>query len=92
MKNYYVYILSNEAKTLYIGITNNLERRIYEHKNKLIDGFTKKYNLTKLVYYETTSEVKDAITREKQLKGWLRMKKITLIDESNPGWDDLSLS
>ena len=57
MKNYYVYILSNEARTLYIGITNNLERRMYEHKNKLIDGFTKKYNLTKLVYYEMTTEI-----------------------------------
>ena len=92
MMNYYVYILSNEARTLYIGITNNLERRMYEHKNKLIDGFTKKYNLTKLVYYETTTEIRDAIAREKQLKGWLRIKKIIVIEESNPGWDDLSLS
>ena len=92
MKNYYVYILTNEARTLYIGVTNDLERRLYEHKNKLIDGFTKKYNLTKLVYYETTIDIRDAITREKQLKGWLRIKKITLIEESNPGWDDLSLS
>ena len=82
MKNYYVYIVSNEARTLYIGITNNLERRLYEHKNKLINGFTKKYNLTKLVYYETTIDVRDAIAREKQLKGWLRIKKITLIEES----------
>ncbi len=92
MKNYYVYILSNEARTLYIGITNNLERRRYEHKNKLIHGFTKKYNLTKLVYYETTTEIRDAIAKEKQLKGWLRIKKIILIEESNPGWDDLSVS
>jgi putative endonuclease len=91
MRNYYVYILSNEAKTLYIGVTNNLERRIYEHKNKLINGFTKKYNLTKLVYYETTDDIRDAIYREKQLKGWLRIKKILLIEENNPGWDDLSL-
>jgi len=91
MKNYYVYILSNEARTLYIGVTNNLERRLYEHKNKLINGFAKKYNLTKLVYYETTTHVRDAIAREKQLKGWLRIKKIALIEEST-GWDDLSLS
>ena len=92
MKNYYVYILSNEARTLYIGVTNNLERRLYEHKNKLICGFTKKYNLTKLIYYETTTNTRDAIYREKQLKGWLRSKKIALIEESNLGWDDLSLS
>lgn len=91
MKNYYVYILSNESRTLYIGVTNNLERRLYEHKNKLTDSFTKKYNLTKLVYYETTDDINDAIHREKQLKGWLRIKKIMLIEEDNPGWDDLSL-
>ena len=92
MKNYYVYILSNEARTLYIGVTNNLERRLHEHKNKLISGFTKKYNLTKLVYYEETTDIRSAIDREKQLKGWLRIKKVTLIEEMNPGWDDLSLS
>jgi putative endonuclease len=89
MKNYYVYILSNTARTLYIGVSNNLEHRIYEHKNKLISGFTKKYNLTRLVYYETTNDIKDAIYREKQLKGWLRSKKIALIEENNPGWDNL---
>ena len=92
MKNYYVYLLSNEARTLYIGVTNNLERRISEHKSKLIKGFTKKYNLTKLVYYETTTDIRDAIYREKQLKGWLRSKKISLIEKENPGWDDLSSS
>ena len=92
MKNYYVYILSNISKTLYIGVTNNLERRLYEHKNKLIDGFTKKYNLTKLVHFETTTDIRSAIYREKQLKGWLRSKKIALIEENNPGWDDLSSS
>ena len=68
MKTYYVYILSNNSKTLYIGVTNNLAIRISEHKNKLIDGFTKKYNLTKLGYYETVDDVKSAIRREKQLK------------------------
>ena len=92
MKNYYVYILSNEAKTVYIGVTNNLERRLYEHKNKFINGFTKKYKLAKLVYFEPTTEVWDAIAREKQLKGSLRIKKITFIEQSNLGWDDLSLS
>lgn len=89
MKTYYVYILSNNSKTLYIGVTNNLDRRIYEHKNKLIDGFTKKYNLTKLVYYETTSNIEGAIYREKQLKGWSRIKKIALIEEKNPFFEDL---
>ena len=92
MKSFYVYILSNAGRTLYIGVTNNLERRMYEHKNKLINGFTKKYNLTKLVHYETTWDIREAIYREKQLKGWLRSKKIALIEECNPGWDDLSLS
>ena len=92
MRHFYVYILSNMSKTLYIGVTNNLERRLYEHKNKLIDGFTKKYNLTKLVYFETTTDIRSAICREKQLKGLLRSKKIVLIEESNPEWDDLSSS
>ena len=92
MKDYYVYILSNTSKTLYIGVTNNLEGRVYEHKNKLIDGFTKKYNLTKLVYFETTTDIKAAIYREKQLKGWLRSKKIALIEQNNSNWQDLSLS
>ena len=92
MKNFYVYILSNAARTLSIGVTNNLERRMYEHKSKIISGFTKKYNLTKLVYYEITTDIRDAIYREKQLKGWLRSKKIALIEEDNPGWDDLSFS
>jgi putative endonuclease len=92
MRDYYVYILSNASKTLYIGVTNNLERRLYEHKNKLIDGFTKKYNLTKLVYFETTTDISAAIYREKQLKGLLRSKKIILIEENNPEWDDLSVS
>ena len=91
MRHFYVYILSNISRTLYIGITNNLERRIYEHKNKLIDGFTKKYNLKKLVYFEMSTDIRSAICREKQLKGWLRSKKIALIEENNPDWDDLSL-
>jgi putative endonuclease len=88
---YYVYILTNTYNTvLYIGITNNLERRLYEHKNKLVDGFTKKYNLHKLVYFDSTTDVRAAIEREKQLKGWTRAKKNALIAESNPNWIDLS--
>lgn len=90
MKEYYVYIVTNSSKTLYIGITNNLSRRIYEHKNKLIDGFTKKYNITKLVYFEIFSEITDAIKREKQLKNWHRDWKINLIESYNKCWKDLS--
>ena len=74
MHQYYVYIMTNSVRTLYIGVTNDLMRRVYEHKQKLADGFTKKYNITMLVYYEATSNVEAAITREKQLKGWLRRK------------------
>ncbi len=89
---YYVYILANKINTvLYIGVTNNLERRMYEHKNKLIDGFTKKYNINKLVYYESVSNVKDAIAREKQLKRWRREKKNELIYSMNPNFNDLSI-
>ncbi|MBR5806652.1 MAG: GIY-YIG nuclease family protein [Oscillospiraceae bacterium] len=90
---YYVYILSNwNNQVIYIGVTNNLERRIYEHKNKLIDGFTKKYNIDKLVYFEETTDVKAAIEREKQLKCWKREKKNILINSINPEWNDLSIS
>jgi len=90
MKQYYVYIMSNRSRTLYTGVTSDLKRRVYEHKNKLVNGFTKKYNITKLVYYEATSEVASAILREKQIKGWLRRKKIALIESANPRWKDLS--
>ena len=89
-KNYYIYILTNiNNTTLYIGVTNDLIRRVYEHKNKLVDGFTKKYNLVKLVYFEQTTDVNVAIEREKQLKKWNRQKKIFLINNLNPGWIDL---
>ena len=88
---YYVYILANwNNKVLYIGVTSNLERRLYEHKMKLVDGFTQKYNVDKLVYYEVTSDVKTALEREKQLKGWVRAKKDMLIEHQNPAWEDLS--
>jgi len=90
MKQYYVYIMTNSSRTLYKGITDNLVRRVYEHKNKLIKGFTQKYNITRLVYYEITSDVQAAIQREKQIKGWLRKKKIALIEAANPKWEDLS--
>lgn len=77
-------------KVLYTGVTNNLERRVYEHKNKLIPGFTEKYNVNKLVYFDHTSDVKAAIVREKQIKGWKRQKKIDLIESLNPQWVDLA--
>ena len=91
MKNtYYVYIMTNRSGTLYTGMTNNLERRVWEHKNKKIPGFTRKYNIKKLIYYEETDNVNEAIAREKQIKGWLRKKKIDLIRTLNPNWKDLS--
>ena len=87
---YYVYILANNSNNvLYVGITNDLIRRIYEHKQKFVDGFTKTYNVNKLVYYEITSDVKSAIQREKQLKTFTRAKKENLINKSNPCWNDL---
>jgi putative endonuclease len=82
--------MTNKSKTLYTGVTEDLERRIYEHKKKLTKGFTERYNITKLVYYEVTNDVQAAIEREKQIKGWLRMKKIALIETMNPQWTDLS--
>ena len=75
---------------MYVGVTNNLERRLYEHKNGLFDGFTKKYNVHKLVYYEYTTDIRSAIVREKQIKGWRRSKKNDLINSKNPKWKDLS--
>ena len=90
---YYVYILSSwDDSVLYIGVTNDLARRLYEHRHHLADGFTKKYNIHKLVYFEHTSDVRTAIEREKQLKGWTRIKKNTLVSRMNPNWDDLSLN
>ena len=88
---YYVYILTNKSdKVMYIGVTNNLQRRLYEHKNELVEGFTKKYHIHKLVYYESYKEVKDAILREKRLKGLLRIRKNELVETMNPAWNDLS--
>ena len=89
---YYVYMLTNwNNRVLYTGVTNDLERRIYEHKNKLVKGFTAKYNVNKLVYFECTSDITAAITREKQIKGWTRQKKNELIQSVNPKWRDLSM-
>ena len=90
MNQYYVYIMTNKSKTLYTGVTNDLERRVFEHRNHLVEGFTKKYRIAKLIYYEATNDVWEAIAREKQIKGWLRKKKITLIESMNPEWKDLS--
>jgi len=90
-KTYYVYILSSKRNgTLYIGITNDLERRIYEHKNHLVKGFTGKYNVSNLVYFEQTDDIQVALQREKQLKKWNRKWKIELIEKINPEWKDLS--
>jgi len=90
-RQYFVYILTNKTnRVLYIGVTSNLERRIYEHKNKLVEGFSKKYNLQKLVYYEVTNDVNSAIKREKQLKNWHRQWKTNLVNQFNPEWRDLS--
>ena len=87
---YYVYLLTNKNNTvIYTGVTNDLKRRVYEHKEKLIDGFTKKYNVNKLVYFEATNDIKSAIRREKQIKAGSRKKKIDLINSTNKDWKDL---
>jgi len=89
--NFYTYILTNYQKSvLYVGVTNNLERRISEHKQSLLEGFTKKYNCKYLVYYENFSQINNAIDREKEIKGWKRFKKENLINSINPKWNDLS--
>ena len=89
---YYVYILTNKNHTvLYTGVTGNIERRMYEHKNKLIEGFTKRYNADKLVFFESFNNVNDALAAEKKIKGWKREKKVSLIEGINPSWNDLSI-
>ena len=84
MIQYYVYIMASPSGTLYVGMTNNLQRRVYEHKHGLIQGFTKKYNVSRLVYFEETGDVQSAIAREKEIKKWRRSKKIALIESLNP--------
>jgi putative endonuclease len=91
MRQYFIYIMTNKRNgTLYTGVTNNLARRVFEHKHKLVEGFTSKYGLNRLVYYEVFEDVRQAITREKQIKGWLRVKKLALIESMNPQWNDLA--
>jgi putative endonuclease len=89
-RKYFVYVMSNRTRTLYVGITNDLVRRAFEHKHKLLKGFTARYSLDRLVYFDETTDVYEAIAREKQLKGWLRARKIALIESTNPRWQDLS--
>ena len=89
--SYFIYLLTNwKNKAIYIGVTNDLERRLYEHKNKLVKGFTEKYNVSKLVYFEETQDVTTAIDREKEIKKWRREKKDRLVNQTNPNWRDLS--
>ena len=86
---YYVYILASETKTLYIGVTNNVARRVYEHKQGFVPGFTSEYNVNRLVHVEEYPSAREAISREKQLKKWRREKKEVLINSANPAWNDL---
>jgi len=90
MKGGFVYILASKSGVLYVGVTNRLRRRIVEHRLKLVDGFSARYNITRLVYYEKFGDIRNAIAREKQIKGWLRVKKIALIESTNPRWKDLA--
>ena len=89
-KHYYVYIMSNPSRTLYTGMTNGLERRVGEHKRKAVPGFTARYNITRLVYFEVFENVRNAIDREKRIKAWTRAKRVALVESKNPKWDDLS--
>jgi putative endonuclease len=89
-KQYFVYIMASRSHVLYVGVTNDLQRRVGQHKQKVVEGFTQKYNVTRLVYYEMTNDVHVALNREKEIKGWLRKKKIALIESMNPQWKDLS--
>jgi putative endonuclease len=89
VSSYWVYITASDRRTLYTGVTNDLARRMFEHRNSLIPGFTSKYRIDRLVYFEATSDVRAAIAREKQIKGWRREKKVELIETSNPKWSDL---
>ena len=91
MKSFHVYIMANDKRTLYTGVTSNLPQRVFLHKEKILPGFTKKYGLTRLVYYEQHENALAAIAREKELKRWLRKKKIALIESLNPDWQDLTL-
>jgi len=89
-RSYFVYIMANRSGTLYVGVTNDLEKRVAEHEERATPGFTARYNVTRLVYYEDTNDVRSALEREKELKGWLRSKKVALIQSVNPHWADLA--
>ena len=92
MKQYYVYLMASYRRVLYVGVTNDLQRRVYQHKTKAHpDSFTAKYNVNRLVYHEQFGDINDAIAREKQIKGWRRSKKTDLVEATNPDWQDLSL-
>ena len=88
MRTYYVYLMASRSRVLYIGVTNDLARRAYEHKRSLPPSFTSTYRITRLVYFEEFGDVRDAIAREKQLKGWVRARKVRLIEQKNPTWQD----
>ena len=90
INQYYVYIMSSYRGALYTGVTRDLVRRVHQHRHKDVDGFTKKYNITKLAYYEATTDIESAIAREKQIKGWTRRKKVKLLESMNPSWADLA--
>jgi putative endonuclease len=90
MSTYHVYILASRSRRLYIGVTNDLRRRIHQHKAGEIAGFTERYNINRLVHFESFTDIRDAKKREKQLKGWLRQRKIDLIESHNPEWEDLA--
>jgi len=87
---YWVYIMASRSRVLYIGVTNDVQRRVREHKEGLIPGFTQKYRVKRLVHFEEFDDIHDAIAREKQLKGWVRVRKLTLIESRNPTWQDLA--
>ncbi len=90
MKQFFVYIMASKSRVLYTGMTSDLKRRVYQHRHKLAEGFTSKYNVTRLVYFEATTDVESAIAREKQVKAWSRAKRVALIESVNPTWKDLS--
>jgi len=92
VRTYYIYIMTNHSRTLYVGMTNNLCRRVTEHRDGVTGGFTRRYRINQLVYFEEYRDVRDAIQREKQIKAWRREKKIALIEQVNPHWDDLSVA
>ena len=90
MNTYCVYIMASKSRTLYTGVTNNLERRVLEHRRKLVPGFTARYNIDRLVFFEVCGDPRAAISREKQIKGWTRLRKVALIESLNRDWKDLS--